>query len=101
MYHISVAKLYYKVNYIAEERGTDQIEIFFREKQYDSITDSGLFTLSDATRRVLNAASILSEQNASSLVVSIALQFKLVKKMIHATKKNNYHIVFSKESVIF
>ena len=30
---------------------------------------------------------ILSEQNASSLAVLIALQFKLVKKMIHATKK--------------
>ena len=30
---------------------------------------------------------ILSDQNTSSLAVLIALQLKLVKKMIHATKK--------------
>ena len=65
----------------------NQSEIFIGGKQYDSTTDSGLFTLSDTIRKVLNAAF---RANASSLVVSTALRFKLVKKMIHATKKKNH-----------
>ena len=102
----TIAKLYFKGNYILKERGTNQCEIFIGEKQYDSTTDSGLFTPSDTIRKVLNAAGHSFRTNASSLVVSAALCFKLVKKMIHATKKpphkkKNYHIiVFSKESVI-
>ena len=64
----------------------NQSEIFIGEKQYDSTTDSGLFTPSDTIRKVLNAAGHSSQANDSSLVVSTALHFKLVKKMIHATK---------------
>ena len=104
----TIAKLYYKGNYILKERGTNQREIFTGEKEYDSTTDSGLFTPSDTTRKVLNAAGHSFRANASSFVVSTALRFKLVKKMIHATNPppphthtQNYHIiVFSKESVI-
>ena len=44
-------------------------------------------------RKVLNAAGHSFRANASSLVVSTALRFKLVKKMIHPTtpqkKKQN------------
>ena len=79
----------------------NQSEIFMGEKQYDSTTDSGLFTPSDTIRKVLNAAGHSFRANASSLVVSTALHFKLVKKMIHATnpppppthtqKKKKYH----------
>ena len=94
-----------KGKYIVKKRGTNQSEIFIGEKQYDSTTDSDLFTPSDTIRKVLNAAGHSFRANASSLVVSTALSFKLVKKMIHATKKKkkptkNYHIVFSKESVL-
>ena len=85
MYHISIvcyhSKLYSKGKYIVKKRGMNQSEIFIGGKQYDSTTDSGLFTLSDTIRKVLNAAF---RANASSLVVSTALRFKLVKKMIHA-----------------
>ena len=45
------------------------------------------FTPLDTIRKVLNAARHSFRANASSLVVSTALSFKLVKKMIHATKK--------------
>ena len=76
---------------LVKERGADQSEIFIQEKQYDSTTDSGLFTPSDILKKVLNAAEHSFRANASSLVVSTSLRFKLVKKMIHATK--NYHMV--------
>ena len=56
MYHISVAKLYYKGKYIVKKRSMNQSEIFIGEKQYDSTTDSGLFTPSDTIRKVFNAA---------------------------------------------
>ena len=68
-----------------------------------STTDSGLFTPADTLRKVLNAAEHSFRVNASSVVISTALRFKHVKKMIHAThtkKKNTYHLVCSKESVI-
>ena len=39
-------------------------------------------------RKVLKAAEHSFRENASSLVISTALRFKLVKKMINATKKN-------------
>ena len=65
-----------------------QSEIFIREKQYDSTSDSGLFTLSATLRKVLNAAEHSFRANAVSLLVSTALRFSLVKKMTHAT--NNY-----------
>ena len=64
----------------------NQSEIFIGEKQYDSTTNSGLFTPSDTIKKVLNAARHSLRANASSLVVSTALRFKLVKKMISATK---------------
>ena len=66
----------------------NQSEILIGEKQYDSTTNSGLFTPSETIRKVLNAARHSFRANASSLVVSTALRFKLVKKMIHATKEN-------------
>ena len=75
----TIAKLYYKGKYIVKKRGTNQSEIFIGEKQYDSTTDSGLFTPSDTIRKVLNAAGHSYRANA--------LRFKLVKKMIYATKK--------------
>ena len=83
----TIAKLYYNRKYIVKKRGLNQSEIFIGEKQYDSTTDSGLFTPSDTIRKVLNAARHSFRANASSLVVSTALPFKLVKKMIHATTK--------------
>ena len=61
--------------------------MFIREKQYDSTTDSGLFTPADTLRKVLHAAEHSFRANASSLVISTALRFKLVKKMTHATKR--------------
>ena len=79
-----------KGKYIVKKRGTNQSEIFIGEKQYDSTTDSDLFTPSDTIRKVLNAAGHSFRANASSLVVSTALSFKLVKKMIHATKKKTH-----------
>ena len=88
----TIAKLNYKVKYIANERGSDQNEIFIREKQYDATTDSGLFTPSDTTRKVLNSF----RANALYLVVSTALRFKLVKKMIHATKKKSHSFLEGK-----
>ena len=75
------------VEYIVKKRGTDQSEMFVREKQYDFTNDSGLFIPSDTIRKVLNAAGHYFRANGSSLVVSTALRFKLVKKMVHATKK--------------
>ena len=62
------------------------------------------FTPSDTIRKVLNAAGHSFRANATSLIVSTALRFKLAKKMIHATNPpphththTNYHIiVFSK-----
>ena len=98
----TIAKLYYKGKYIVKKRGSNQSEIFIGEKQYDSTTEGGLFTPSDTIRKVLNAARHSFRANASSLVVSTALRFKLVKKMIHVTIKKptkNYHIVFSKDYV--
>ena len=45
----------------------------------------------DTLRKVLHAAEHSFRANASFLVISAALRFKLVKKMIDATKqKNNY-----------
>ena len=86
----TIAKLYYKGKYIVKERGTNQSEIFIGEKQYDSTTDSDLFTPSDTIRKVLNAARHSFRANASSLFVSTALSFKLAKKMIHATKTKTH-----------
>ena len=82
----TIANLYHRGRYIVKERGANQSEIFIGEIQYDSTTDSGLFTPSETIRKVLNAAERSFPANASSLVVSTALRFKLVKKMIHATK---------------
>ena len=65
-----------------------ELSIFIREKQYDSTTDSGLFTPADTLRKVLEAAEYSFRKNASSLVISTALRFKPVKKMINYTKKN-------------
>ena len=90
MYHISVICNHCKTLLVLE-MDTYQSEIFIREKQYDSTTDSGLFTPADTLRKVLHAAEHSFRANASSLVISTALRFKLVKKMTHATKrKNNY-----------
>ena len=86
----TIAKLYYKGKYIVKKRGSNQSEIFIGEKQYDSTTEGGLFTPSDTIRKVLNAARHSFRANASSLVVSTALRFKLVKKMIHVTIKKNH-----------
>ena len=58
-----------------------------------STTDSGLFTPADTLRKVLNAAEHSFRANASSVVISTALRFKHVKKMIHAThKKKKKHL---------
>ena len=46
--------------------------------------------IADNLRKVLNAARHSFRANASSLVVSTALRFKLVKKMIHATIKKTH-----------
>ena len=81
----TIAKLYYKVKYIAKERGMDLSEIFIREKQYDFTTDSGLFTPPDTIRKVLNVIGILSEQMDHLWLFQNSIAFKLVKKMIHAT----------------
>ena len=43
--------------------------------------------IADTLRKVLKAAEHSFRANASSLVISTALRFKLVKKMINATKK--------------
>ena len=58
----------------------NQSEIFIGEKEYDPTTDSGLFTPSNTIRKVLNAARHSFRANASSVVVSTALRFKLVKQ---------------------
>ena len=92
-YHISVGCNHCKT-LLVKERGADQSEILTREKQYDSTTYIGLFTPSDTFRKVLNRAEHSFRAKASSLAVSTALRFKLVKRMIHATK--NYHMICSK-----
>ena len=73
---------------LVKERDTDQSEVYsFEKKQYDSATDSGLFTRADTLRKVFKAAEHSIRENASSLVISTALRFKLVKKMINAALK--------------
>ena len=57
------------------------------EKNNMNTADTGLFTPADTLRKVPNAAEHSFRTNASSLVISTALRFKHVKKMIHATHK--------------
>ena len=59
----------------------------FEKNNNDSTADSGLFTPADTLRKVINAAEHSFRANASSLLISTALRFKLVKNVIHVTKK--------------
>ena len=88
----TIAKLYYKGKYIVKERGMNQSEIFIGEKQYDSTTDSGLFTPSGKFSTQLD---ILSEQMhhlwlfQQLCISSLSRRWSMLPKKTH--KKKNYH----------
>ena len=85
MYHFSVVCNHCKT-LVVKEIDTDQSELFIREKQYDSKPTVAYLHQQIPLEKFSTQLSILCEQMHHLLVISTALRFKLVKKMIHATK---------------